>query len=123
MRCVSYAAQPRLNVSGSRIAIFPGKVWLSQSRGTNLMDERTSSGLQRATDGELVGAAKCGNEEAFERLFVRYERRVFAVAQRIVKNREDAEDIAQECFKKAFLHLGTFQHKSQFSTWLTRIAM
>jgi RNA polymerase sigma-70 factor (ECF subfamily) len=48
---------------------------------------------------------------------------MFAVAKRITKNREDAEDIVQESFLKAFLHLGTFQGKSQFSTWLTRIAI
>jgi RNA polymerase sigma-70 factor (ECF subfamily) len=45
------------------------------------------------------------------------------VAQRITNNREDAEDVAQEGFHKAFLHIDTFQEKSRFSTWLTRIAM
>jgi RNA polymerase sigma-70 factor (ECF subfamily) len=44
------------------------------------------------------------------------------VAQRITNNRE-AEDVAQESFHKAFLHLNAFQEKSRFSTWLTRIAM
>jgi len=47
----------------------------------------------------------------------------FAVAQRIMNNREDAEDVAQETFHKLFLHLDSFQEKSRFSTWLTRIAM
>jgi RNA polymerase sigma-70 factor (ECF subfamily) len=45
------------------------------------------------------------------------------VAQRITNNREDAEDVAQESFHKAFLHLDTFQEKARFSTWLTRIVM
>jgi len=45
------------------------------------------------------------------------------VAQRITNNREDAEDVAQETFHKAFLHLDAFQEKARFSTWLTRIAM
>jgi RNA polymerase sigma-70 factor (ECF subfamily) len=45
------------------------------------------------------------------------------VAQRITNNREDAEDVAQESFHKAFLHLDAFQEKARFSTWLTRIAM
>ena len=75
------------------------------------------------SDDDLVDATKSGDKQAFEVLVFRYERRVLAVAQRIVSNREDAEDVAQECFHKAFLHLGTFQEKSLFSTWLTRIAM
>jgi RNA polymerase sigma-70 factor (ECF subfamily) len=45
------------------------------------------------------------------------------VAKRITNNWEDAEDVAQESFHKAFLHLHSFQEKSRFSTWLTRIAM
>jgi RNA polymerase sigma-70 factor (ECF subfamily) len=45
------------------------------------------------------------------------------MAQRITNNREDAEDVVQESFHKAFLHLHNFQERSRFSTWLTRIAM
>jgi RNA polymerase sigma-70 factor (ECF subfamily) len=87
------------------------------------MEAFHSTCINKITDGELVAATKCGNKEAFEQLVFRYERRVIAVAQRIVNNREDAEDVAQESFHKAFLHLGAFQEKSLFSTWLTRIAM
>jgi RNA polymerase sigma-70 factor (ECF subfamily) len=71
----------------------------------------------------LVAAAKCGDSQALEELVSRHKRRVLAVAKRIVNNLEDAEDVVQETFHKAFLHLGTFQVKSRFSTWLTRIAM
>jgi RNA polymerase sigma-70 factor (ECF subfamily) len=74
-------------------------------------------------DGALVAAAKCGEARAFEELFLRYQARVLAAAQRITNNREDAEDVAQETFHKAFLHLHAFQEKARFSTWLTRIAM
>jgi RNA polymerase sigma-70 factor, ECF subfamily len=87
------------------------------------MEAFRSTCINKITDGELVAATKCGNKEAFEQLVFRYERRVIAVAQRIVNNREDAEDVAQESFHKAFIHLGAFQEKSLFSTWLTRIAM
>ncbi len=87
------------------------------------MEGLCSTCINKASDGELVVATKCGNTKAFEQLVFRYERKVLAVAQRIVNNREDAEDAAQECFHKAFLHLGSFQEKSLFSTWLTRIAM
>lgn len=75
------------------------------------------------SDGALVAATKRGNTRAFEELVLRHKQRVLAVAQRITNNREDAEDVAQESFHKVFLHLDTFQEKSRFSTWLTRIAM
>ena len=77
----------------------------------------------KVSDGELVDATKAGDRQAFEELIARYEQRVLAVAQRIVSNREDAEDVVQESFYKAFLHLGGFRGKSLFSTWITRIAM
>src|ERR1700737_1490570 len=79
--------------------------------------------VDKNSDTALVAAAKCGDRLAFDELFFRHEQRILAVAQRITKNREDAEDVAQESFHKAFLHLDKFQEKSQFSTWLTRIAM
>jgi RNA polymerase sigma-70 factor (ECF subfamily) len=86
---------------------------------------RTSSvtSLSKDSDGALVAAAKCGDTRAFGELVLRHQRRVLVVAQRITNNREDAEDVAQESFHKAFLHLDTFQEKSRFSTWLTRIVM
>jgi RNA polymerase sigma-70 factor, ECF subfamily len=75
------------------------------------------------SDGMLVTAAKRGSAAAFDELVLRHGRRVFAVAQRITNHREDAEDVVQETFHKVFLHLDSFQEKSRFSTWLTRIAM
>jgi RNA polymerase sigma-70 factor, ECF subfamily len=75
------------------------------------------------SDGALVDAAKRGDTRAFEKLVFRYRPRVFAIALRITKNREDAEDVVQDSFHKAFLHLGNFQEKAQFVTWMTRIAM
>ena len=72
---------------------------------------------------DLVAAAKCGDTHAFEELVFRHEHRTLAVALRITKNREDAEDVVQETFHKAFVHLRAFQQNSRFSTWLTRIAM
>ncbi len=74
-------------------------------------------------DAALVSATKCGDTPAFETLVSRYKRRALAMAQRITNNREDAEDVVQESFHKAFLHLSAFQEKSRFSTWLTRIVM
>jgi RNA polymerase sigma-70 factor (ECF subfamily) len=80
-------------------------------------------GIGKDSDGALVAAAKCGDTHAFEKLVLRYKRRVFATALRITNNREDAEDVVQDSFHKVFLHLAEFQEKSQFSTWLTRITM
>ena len=75
------------------------------------------------SDGALVEATKSGEPLAFEELVRRYKSRVFAIAKRITSSHEDAEDVVQESFHKAFLHLHDFQEKSRFSTWLTRIAM
>jgi RNA polymerase sigma-70 factor (ECF subfamily) len=87
------------------------------------METSYATRIEKDSDGVLVAAAKCGDTQAFEELVFRHEQRVLSVAQRITNNREDAEDVAQESFHKAFLHLDTFQEKSRFSTWLTRIAM
>jgi RNA polymerase sigma-70 factor (ECF subfamily) len=76
-----------------------------------------------AGEKDLVVAAKNGNEEAFEILVERYRRMMFAVALRLTRVQEDAEDITQQSFQKAFVHLRTFEEKSSFSTWLTRITL
>ncbi len=87
------------------------------------METSCGTGINKDSDGALVAATKRGDTQAFEELVLRHKQRVLAVAQRITNNREDAEDVMQESFHKAFLHLSAFQEKSRFSTWLTRIAM
>jgi RNA polymerase sigma factor (sigma-70 family) len=72
---------------------------------------------------QLVAAAKGGDEEAFETLFNRHQRKIFMIAFRYTRVREDAEDIVQQTFEKAFVHLQKFEGKSSLSTWLTRIAI
>jgi RNA polymerase sigma-70 factor, ECF subfamily len=74
-------------------------------------------------EGTLVVAAKNGDEQAFEILVKRYRRRMLAVALRLTRVREDSEDVAQQSFQKAFVHLHRFEGKSSFSTWLTRITV
>lgn len=74
-------------------------------------------------DHPIVLAAKGGDEQAFGILFQRYQPKIFAIALRYTRIPEDAEDVVQETFQKAFLHLHRFQGKSSFSTWLTRIAI
>src|ERR1700756_4902325 len=71
----------------------------------------------------LVQAAKRGDVGAFEELVKRYDRNVFRIAQHITQNREDAEDVVQEAFLKAYGNLNQFQEQSKFYTWLVRIAV
>jgi RNA polymerase sigma-70 factor, ECF subfamily len=87
------------------------------------METLRRGGIDIDSDADLIASTKCGDAHAFEKLVSRYERRVFVLARRITSNREDAEDVLQESFCKAFLHPNDFQGKSLFSTWLTRIAM
>ena len=71
----------------------------------------------------LVHAAKAGDISAFEQLVKRYDRNVFRIAQHITQNREDAEDVVQDAFLKAYENLEQFQENSKFYTWLVRIAV
>ena len=71
----------------------------------------------------LVQAAKGGDVSAFEELVRRYDRNVFRIAQHITQNREDAEDVVQDAFLKAYGNLAQFQGQSKFYTWLVRIAV
>jgi Sigma-70 region 2 len=71
-------------------------------------------------EAALVLAAKSGDGHAFEILIERHQRRMLAVARRFARIREDAEDIVQQSFQKAFVHLHKFEGKSSLSTWLTQ---
>lgn len=76
-------------------------------------------------DGEhtLVNAARAGDVEAFGELVKRYDRQVFRVVRHLTENPQDAEDIVQEAFVKAFCNIQTFEGRAAFSTWLIRIAV
>jgi RNA polymerase sigma-70 factor, ECF subfamily len=71
----------------------------------------------------LVARAQAGDELAFARLVQPHMRKIYHVALRITRNREDAEDASQQTLLKAFANVRQFHGDSQFSTWLTRIAM
>jgi RNA polymerase sigma-70 factor (ECF subfamily) len=71
----------------------------------------------------FLAAAKQGDSAAFEVLCKQSANTVFRVARRITRNDEDAEDVVQESFQRAFIHLNSFNGDSQFSTWLSRIAI
>jgi RNA polymerase sigma-70 factor (ECF subfamily) len=74
-------------------------------------------------DVELVERYLAGDMTAFDEIMIRYERQIYRVCYRFVENREDAMDLAQEVFIKAFEHLATFRRESTLKTWLYRIAM
>ena len=71
----------------------------------------------------LLAAAKRGDSAAFEILCKQSASTVFHMARRMMRNNEDAEDVVQESFQQAFLHLKSFNGDSRFSTWLSRIAI
>jgi RNA polymerase sigma-70 factor (ECF subfamily) len=85
--------------------------------------EGTTSEFREESDSTLIAATKNGESQAFEFLVKRHAARTFSVAFRITRNREDAQDVVQQSFHKAFMHLDRFQEKSSFSTWLTRIVI
>jgi len=71
----------------------------------------------------LVARAKAGDMSAFSDLVQHYDRRIFRMAKQITQNDDDAEDVLQESFLKAYTHLDDFQGNSKFYTWLVRIAV
>jgi RNA polymerase sigma-70 factor (ECF subfamily) len=74
-------------------------------------------------ESTLVTQAREGDNRAFADLVKRYEAKIFRLAQHITQNREDAEDVLQETFLKAYEHLDQFQGNSKFYTWIVRIAV
>src|SRR6266550_115146 len=89
------------------------------------VQSRTSAvnDLREWSEEQLIAAAKSGRRAPFGELCERHMKQVSCVTRRIMRNREDAEDAAQQCFLNAFVHLKDFDGRSQFATWLTRIAI
>jgi RNA polymerase sigma-70 factor, ECF subfamily len=86
-------------------------------------DEPAPAGLEAAAEDSLVAAARSGDAAAFEELVRRHMRQVFAIALRVVRHREDAEDLVQESFVAALRNLGTFEPGRPFAPWLARIVL
>lgn len=74
-------------------------------------------------DLALVAKARTGDVSAYDALVRKYERQIFRIAQHITQNREDAEDVMQDSFLKAYEKLDQFQGNSKFYTWLVRITV
>ena len=75
------------------------------------------------SESELIKLAIAKDTNAFNQLMEKYEQQIYRVTRNITKNHEDAEDVMQNTFFKAYAKLNQFQGNSKFSTWLTRIAV
>ena len=99
------------------------------SRMQQLLNPKAMGTIQNNVIGDtgtelaLVKAAQKGDVGAFEQLIKKYDRNVFRIANHITQNREDAEDVVQDAFLKAYQKLDQFQGNSKFYTWIVRIAV
>lgn len=82
----------------------------------------TAKDLQSLSDQEVVALARAGKEVAYRELLHRYERPVFSLVYRMVRDRETAEDLAQETFVKVLNALDTYRPEYRFSSWIFKIA-
>lgn len=85
------------------------KYWLKGGRQFMLLEQ------------ELITRSQNGDIDAFEELVAKYERKVFAIAYRFMGNPEDANDLTQEAFLKAYQSIKGFRQEASFSTWIARI--
>ena len=75
------------------------------------------------TDEELVARSRSGDADSFNQLISRWERPIYALAYRVIGREEDARDVTQETFLRAFRGLSAFKGQAKFSSWLYRIAL
>ncbi len=75
------------------------------------------------TDEELVALSMGGDVESFNQLVLRWERPIYALAYRVIGREEDARDVVQETFLRAFRGIGNFRGQAKFSSWVYRIAL
>jgi RNA polymerase sigma-70 factor (ECF subfamily) len=85
-----------------------------------MMNEETESDVA-ATDAELVQQTLDGDRRAFGVLVERHQKQIFALVSKLIRDQNEVEDVAQECFIRAYKALGTFRGDAQFSTWVYRI--
>lgn len=78
---------------------------------------------QPLDEAVLVERARGGDDDAFSELVHRYDRKVYRIARQITNSDEDAEDVLQDAFMKAYTNLDRFEGQSKFYTWLVRIAV
>ncbi|MGB2628511.1 MAG: sigma-70 family RNA polymerase sigma factor [Candidatus Acidiferrum sp.] len=93
---------------------------ISTSAGVNGI---SNFALEAVSEQHLFLAARDGDQAAYGEICKRNSKKILRITLRITRNYEDAEDALQECFLKAMIHIRDFDGRSQFSTWLTRIAI
>ena len=88
-----------------------------------LASSRAAADASRLPDPEIVRRVRAGETALFEILMRRHNQRVYRAARAVVKDEAEVEDVMQQAYINAFTHLHQFEDRSQFSTWLTRIAL
>jgi len=94
---------------------------MAYSRSEKKRTLRRREEVRDMTEQELVARAKAGDQDAFEQLVLDNQNRVYSLAVRMVNDREEAADLAQEAFLKAWRSLSGFQGESSFATWIHRL--
>jgi RNA polymerase sigma-70 factor (ECF subfamily) len=102
-------------------AVMPNAAAQPGTRAKLTADQMEARQQQRAEDDELIRAAQKGERSAFDTLVRRYDRSVLRLALHMLGNEQDAQDVHQEAFIKAYRHLSNFRFECSFYTWLYRI--
>jgi RNA polymerase sigma-70 factor, ECF subfamily len=100
---------------------MPKAVAQAGARAKLTAEQMEARQQQRAEDDELIRAAQKGDRSAFDALVRRYDRSVLRLALHMLGNEQDAQDVHQDAFIKAYRHLGNFRFECSFYTWLYRI--
>jgi len=120
------SAVPGMLGNTVKSAVMPNAVAPPESRASGTRTKLTAEQMearqqQRAEDDELIRAAQKGDRQAFDALVRRYDRSVLRLALHVLGNEQDAQDVHQEAFLKAYRHLANFRFECSFYTWLYRI--
>src|SRR3954471_5651438 len=91
--------------------------------GISALDAALPASFSALPDSEIVKRVRAGERALFEVLMRRHNQRVYRAARSVMKDETEAEDVMQQAYINAFTHLHQFEERSQFSTWLTRIAL
>src|SRR5215470_3052632 len=83
----------------------------------------TAAAPSSLTDAGIVARVRAGDRALFEILMRRHNQRIYRVARAVLKDEDEVEDVMQQAYVNAYTHLHQFEERSQFSTWLTRIAL
>jgi RNA polymerase sigma-70 factor (ECF subfamily) len=115
------ASGVRESEGGVKSAGMSSSVVQSSTRARLTAEQMEARQQQRAEDDELIRAAQKGDRSAFDSLVRRYDRSVLRLALHMLGNEQDAQDVHQDAFIKAYRHLSNFRFECSFYTWLYRI--